>query len=311
MQAHRVRALLATILCPAMVFILSACGSSVDELLPPYNASALPAISPENNMFSLWPDGIPATPISGRPKFIDYPSPAPLPTPLPIAAFPDSGCEQIEYGGIKCSVSSPLRALGCDWFGGPSELAAGLTPAYPMVATCVASRRVGKCLYVTGHPEPEWISYIFSREGEYVWANSVSIMQELFAPVDTPQEAITYAQLVTGLEARYSVKRASGSFHTTTGKRVFFQEVLEGSHAVESDTGYVVNLFHSDILGCDAWITTQVDILVQYDGAVVWLGAKPVDAIVQKGMCVGRVEPGSNGGKQRGWRPGGTWPIGN
>jgi hypothetical protein len=113
------------------------------------------------------------------------------------------------------------------------------------------------------------VGHIFKVDDNYVLVNSAAEMQGMFAPIDSPEEALSYTQLLTGLRAEYE-------FKPRFGKQMFLQEVVQDTHVTDLGHGYFVHLYHSPTLGCGPYITSQVDVIVDRDGTITWMGATPV-----------------------------------
>ncbi|MBN1484683.1 MAG: hypothetical protein JXA37_08170 [Chloroflexia bacterium] len=110
-----------------------------------------------------------------------------------------------------------------------------------------------------------------------VLAESEKVMQDLFAPIESPEEALIYAQLLSGLQSRDTF--------LYNKDLTYFQAVIQTTQVRETSEGYIVNLFHSEVCGCNTYITSQVDLLVSYGGSLAWLAAQPIYVRYQAG-CV-------------------------
>ena len=270
-----------------LIALLGACSSppyptvmptlSAYDFVPPYRVDAYPELPPSYSVNdSIWPDGLPAQPITGQPRFIEYPHPTWKPS---VTSSNKPGCSEDSPSDIflHCSDSDLLASFQCDYLGGPGGV--GVDLAYPVVAVCHRRYKpADQYLYQVGCRERDNVSFIAQVDEQYVLVDSESKMKQLFAPIDSPAEALSYAQMRTGLLPYYSTR-------VTLENTVFFQEVIEGAHASEAEDGYVVFLFHQQSCGCNISITSQVEILVNLDGEIVWQGAKPLYLRVT-GLCV-------------------------
>ena len=240
-----------------------------EEHIPPYNPDAKPSLPPHSRLYSIWPDGIPAMPIDAQPHFIDHPGGQPE---FDEARLIEAGCT-IRFPGneeprVECDADSPLAWFGCvSMRTYQHDIGSGLDPAHPFIATCDLSPGDGEGLY---RASPVGSAHhVFQVDGSYVLASSPADMQELFAPIDSPEEALAYAQLLTGLSALYE-------FKPRLGRQLFLQEVIEDSRATDLGHGYFVHLFHRQGVGCGPFVTSEVGVIVDRDGTVTWMDATPV-----------------------------------
>jgi hypothetical protein len=241
---------------------------NAEDHIPPYNPSAKPDLPPSSISYSIWgAEGIPATPIASEPYFIDQPA---RQVKVDATLVEEAGCRtrfpNNEQPSLMCDDISPLARFDCEGlFTEQIDIGFGLDPAYPLVATCYYWPGA-ESLYGLG---PFRVGHVFKVDDDYVLLNSVSEMQRVFAPVDSSEEALSYAQLLTGLRAEYE-------FKPRYGKQMFLQEVIQDSHVTDLGHGYFVHLYHSPTLGCGPYVTSQVDVIVDRDGTITWMGATPV-----------------------------------
>jgi hypothetical protein len=93
-------------------------------------------------------------------------------------------------------------------------------------------------------------------------------LKALFAPIESREEAVAYAQLMTGLIAQFTVD--------DDPNLLYFQDPIEGTQITEIDGEYRMNLFHFVSCFCEPWVNSEVEILVGQSGDVTWLGAIPI-----------------------------------
>jgi hypothetical protein len=236
--------------------------------MPKYNKDATPVLPPDySRSTGIWRDGLPATPVALEPYIVEHPERSFVDS---LALLERLDCVPMSPGGyiMECSADSPLASLDCDTLSEPFELALGLDPAFPVVAECWHHDQDHEHLYLAGCLVRESVGFVFDINGEYVLVDTTEKMRELFAPIDSTDEAISYAQMLTGL---WVVSEFQFDYDITT----FYQEVIEESHATETDEGYVVHLYHKQICGCETFITSQVEITVSRDGYISWGDAEP------------------------------------
>lgn len=67
---------------------------------------------------------------------------------------------------------------------------------------------------------------------------------------------------------------------------IFVQKTINGTHVIERDNGYLVNLYDRGIsCGCHGdWVTSQINILIDRAGALKWGDRTPIYHV--RGGCV-------------------------
>jgi hypothetical protein len=86
-------------------------------------------------------------------------------------------------------------------------------------------------------------------------------LQEIFAPVESTDEALSYAMAMTSLSARYDLD--------PNANVDYLVDLIEETHVVETPDGYLVSLFDSDRkMGCDDHSFYAVQLLVTREGDV-------------------------------------------
>ena len=219
----------------------------------------------------LWGGKLPVKPIDSTPQFTPYPTPQGMEHSVdPLIGF---GCELDHWGWATCPSDNPLYRFGCDDLVDPRGISYGLDPAIPLVAICKirtdeheAAKTNG--LYLTGCAFRSENHYIFEFDRQNVLVSNADELKQLFTPIDSPQEAVSYAQLVTGLDAAYSFE-----YDPTL---MYFHESISATHPVQTGDAFEMNLFQSQWCGCEPWITSQINVRVERSGQITWLGAVPV-----------------------------------
>ena len=192
-----------------------------------------------------------------------------------IQPFVDAGCSGENLYVMECTADSPIRALGCDFLS-INALSGGLDPSNA-VATCSRREVSGEppnpsFFNMTGCLMPVYQADVISVNGEFRLLSGPDDLQAYFAPVESENEALSYAQLVTGLNAVYGREAVQGSSY------VFRVDRLEDTHVVKTDEGYLVNLFSGPepLCGCGTHTFYQRDVLVRPDGQVEIIASTPV-----------------------------------
>jgi hypothetical protein len=109
--------------------------------------------------------------------------------------------------------------------------------------------------------------YVVVQDGQFVLIRNEDEFRNIFAPVETADEALSYALAVTGLSAYYGLERQTGY--------EYFVEVVEDTHVDEMGSdGYRVHLFREE---GDGWgLTYAVEFRVTLTGYVEQVGLVPV-----------------------------------
>lgn len=170
--------------------------------------------------------------------------------PLPdfkndLAFFMDIGCSLENGGSITCPNPSALTSSGCSTFHIPSSYLGGLNSAYPMIE-CWGWDPSGETdsVHVDTCPSHPFYQYAISLGGYLTFLKNTNDFKTMFAPVETPEEAISFAIALTG---DYPL------FDLTISPEVVLsvdRGDLELTSAKETDGGYKVLLFSDKGCGC-------------------------------------------------------------
>lgn len=214
--------------------------------------------------------------------------PSPTLPPVDTAPFEQAGCTLDEYGSWTCPLDSQLAALGCDELHQAPDLLGGLDPATPLVECWLYPTRnpgggqdpfQAPRLYNRGCMMPVFVRYVISREGQFMLVDDQEALQAAFTPIDSPEEALSYALAATGLEAYFNLRRELGYR--------YFVDNLEDTQVVETSNGYEINLYHYQVCGCGPHTTSIVSVQVSRKGEITQ--AEPVPAYedpAEDGLCV-------------------------
>ena len=204
-----------------------------------------------------------------RPQFVNHPR---RHFSVDFSVFEDVGCPTGKYGEYsnrRCEADSQMVALGCDDIRRDNTLG-GLEPAYP-IAECVQSPddaeergqiiEGGRYLFSRGAPMPQFVRYVIFRNDQFTLVETRAEFRSLFAPIATPEEALSYALVLTNdLSVRYDLEYDR--------KYKYVVDVIEDTHIEEIAGGYLVHLFSYNELGCGPHPTCAVDVQVTTQGAV-------------------------------------------
>ena len=187
-------------------------------------------------------------------KVIEYP---PLDWSVYTHRLEETGCT----GRLQESCPE-LYALGCDTISSPPFYVGGFQPAYPVMA----------CLHEgTDNPNPEYFRQPAGLDRRY---RAIAIFQDgayklikkedfkdIFSPIESADEAISYAMAVTSLGARFDIDPDANV--------TYLVDTIEETHAEETSGGYLVYLFTSDgEMGCSMHTFYDVKVLVTREGDI-------------------------------------------
>lgn len=162
--------------------------------------------------------------------------------------------------------ADPNLAAVCQDVKPPDPLWGGLTPAIPM-AECEVSLGIRNAstieppfLYITGCILPIYHFLIAKIDGAYVNIDSQERLQAIFAPIDSADEALSYALLSTGYKAKYG--------QSVDAKLEYFVSTIEDTNTKKTSNGWVVHLFKYQLYGCGGHFLSAVDVTVSTSGAI-------------------------------------------
>jgi len=153
----------------------------------------------------------------------------------------------------------------------PADLLGGLTPSIPLaVGSTVLYQDEGEipAVYTNHCMRNQFIRYLARINDQTILIDSIEKMAEVFAPIDSADEAFSYAIATTGYAALFDLE--------TIKKPTLYVDQIEESFVKEGNGDYVVHLFKNYMCGCGPHITQSVAITVREDGTIQI--AEPVDA---------------------------------
>jgi len=179
-----------------------------------------------------------------------------------LGCFPDPACLPAELQEIEHPV---------EYISEPGNILGGLSPAFPLA---IASRRgfqpedeipavhVNRCL------ADQYIRFLVLVDDRIRLVDSVEALAALYAPIESENEALSFAVAATGYSAVYDLDQPP--------KPRLHAEVVEETHVKTTADGYLVHLFDTYLCGCGPHIVPSVDVTVGRDGSIS-IG-KPVEA---------------------------------
>jgi hypothetical protein len=203
------------------------------------------------------------------PKIVNHPKPEMTVDFLP---FENAGCPLSSDGYFRpCDETGTLYAMGCNQIDKVPELMGGLAPAYPM-AICryipyyrtdvVDKYNIPESEYFfnVGGPLPELIRYVIFKDGNFQLVKNPDEFRAVFAPVDSPEEALSFTLALADVYAQYDLK-----FNM---KYRYEVKALEDTFVETTGDGFTVHVFDYQFFGCGPHYYYAVEIMVTPDGKV-------------------------------------------
>lgn len=147
--------------------------------------------------------------------------------------------------------------------GRTDDLFGGLDPDLPIIfySTVTFDHEVTQpAVYTKGCMGKFFYSYLVNLGGRVQLLTSAQDMANVYAPIESENEALSYALALTGYHALYELQ-GHPDYEVLT-------QPLEESHVEKTSGGFLVHLFDTDMCGCGPHITPAVDVFVQPDGTV-------------------------------------------
>ncbi len=192
-----------------------------------------------------------------------------------FSPFMNIGCKYWAYDLYNCEEGSPLLNLGCNTIE-DKPLLGGLLPNYP-IAGCileidenmnVVDVPDNECFYIDGGFITICTRYIIYKDGKYQLVKTMDEFRTLYAPVDSPDEVLSFALAVGDYFAGYG--------QTRRGDYVYSVKEMEDTFVETTTDGYLVHVFSTPAFGCGPFETNAVQIKVTYDGNVEEVSRHPV-----------------------------------
>lgn len=164
--------------------------------------------------------------------------------------------------------STITRTKGCY----TSDLYGGLEPNYP-AAYCYTNWVSGnQCLRESGGFIQICEQVAVYLDGTFQFIGTREDLRDLFAPIESGDEALSYALLATGYSTKYEPEdyrlAVPGDCDPGPKKYRYYVDSLEDTHVVEVESGYQVHLFDSETFGCGPHPVWSVMVQVNHDGTI-------------------------------------------
>lgn len=171
-----------------------------------------------------------------------------------------------------------VAAFGCTEIGAPSNLIGGLEPSYPMAVCAIqlwsgdGSKELtteienGQFVYYTGGLFGSYIRYIIFQNGEFALLKTEADLQNVFAPIESPEEALSFVLAARNLSAYYGLQYDPAYKYEV--------DTIEDTYAARNTDGYLVHLFHDQAFGCGPHWISEVDVDVSVAGNIEILNSR-------------------------------------
>ena len=186
--------------------------------------------------------------------------------------FVEAACPLDVNGNVNCGFDHPLSALDCDDIFEPPSLFGGLDPTYP-IAICEvdaiygnstdetkAEIDAGEYFYYAGGLSGKYIRYVIFRNDEFLLLKSENEFRDVYAPIESPEEALSYVLAVTNLSAYYGIVLDPVSEYVV--------DTIEDTFVIATSDGYDLLLYAYAAFGCEPHWTSAVLVHVSRAGII-------------------------------------------
>jgi hypothetical protein len=171
------------------------------------------------------------------------------------------------------------QRFGCMQTSNASRALENLSPQLPLVECLFLSKDYNseEGIVREGCMMPLFRRYIAKQGEELMLISSREEFLSIFAPVETKEEALAFAVALTSSLPRYDTSVPEGYFPVMSSIRPTYEK--------ETEEGYLVHLFDSELCGCGSHPYYAIDYLVTKAGNVTELSREKVyDSTMQ--ICV-------------------------
>jgi len=191
-------------------------------------------------------------------KLIEHEKPALRTTDL--SYFEDLNCFDL----LPCSSAIPPGLSYQIYFmERPSEFFGGLDPMIPIAKArtidfehdpSIPSVYSGRCAATI------YTNYLVYLDGKVLMLDSKDKFADVFAPVESREEALSYAVAVTGYSPMYDLESIEGLEIVSRKVEETYVKKIKGE--------YLVHLFDYFLCHCGPFVIKSVDVTVHYDGSI-------------------------------------------
>lgn len=152
-----------------------------------------------------------------------------------------------------------------DYITKPGDLLGGLDPSLPLAVASTNGFNAEDELpsvYVNSCMFQQYIRYLVLVDGEMRLIDSAKGLAAVYAPIESENEALSYAIAATGLSAVYDL-------HESPNLK-WYSNTVEETYVSQTDEGYLVHLFDTFLCGCGPHVVRSVDLVVSTDGSITF-----------------------------------------
>ncbi|MDD4652484.1 MAG: hypothetical protein PHQ34_09665 [Methanothrix sp.] len=184
-------------------------------------------------------------------------------------AFIDSGCIGEGYS-LNCDSLGLKEKFGCMQIVNASRELDNLSPCLPIVECLYLGNDSGPSQGILreGCMMPLFRKYIVKQGEDFKLIESAADFKSEFAPVETKEEALAFAVALTSSMSRYDTSAPEGYFSVSSK--------ITPTYSNETENGFIVHLFDSELCGCGTHPYYAVDYLVSRDGNVTEIARQEV-----------------------------------
>ena len=204
-----------------------------------------------------------------QPKIINHNPPN---LSVSFSKFQEVACPFDENGYLNCGSDHPLSTLECDDIFPPPSLFGGLDPSYP-IAICEvdvaygnasdetkAEIDAGEYFYYAGGLSGKYIRYVIFQNDEFSLLKSEKEFRDVYAPIESPEEALSYVLAVTNLSAYYGIVLDPASKYEV--------DTIEDTFVTATSDGHDLLLYSYAAFGCGPHWTSAVVVHVSKEGII-------------------------------------------
>lgn len=227
----------------------------------------------------LQPQPTPAGSIA--PEFVNYPAPS---FSMDLAPFTEAGCKLDPQGALRCPPNlPPFDQFGCFEILEAPQMLGGLNPVTPLMR-CIRDQIPDKelsrdqYLFNQGCLVGSYVSFLGYRDGQFMLITNQADLKAAFGPVDSADEALSYALAATGFKAQYGIKNENMRYLVAR---------IEDTQVKKEEDQYRVTLFSFATCGCGPHAMSSRVVLIKFSGDVDTYDPQPVwEDPTQDGLCV-------------------------
>ena len=186
-------------------------------------------------------------------------------------AFIDAGCFVDGYN-LDCSNLGFDQRFGCIWISNASAALGNLSPTLSLVECLVRSEdynfNSSEGIVREGCMMPMYRRFIAMQDGEFKQVRTKQEFQSVFAPVETKEEALSFAVALTSSFPKYDASTPEGYFPVASP--------IEPTYVEETNGGFGVRLLDYEVCGCGTHPYYAIDYSVTRDGNVTELSRQKV-----------------------------------